>query len=95
MSSNKKMDSFNGTLKRTCDFSSFHILIKIYLACRVKIGLKKYLKVNFKHTCYLFLLNHPKNAIIILHTTIVEKSLYVDHLQVGCITTIHYTFQGQ
>jgi hypothetical protein len=37
-------------------FHFFHILIKIYLACKVKIGLKKKLPINFKPTCYLFLL---------------------------------------
>jgi hypothetical protein len=35
-------------------FHLFHILIKMYLAFRVKVGLKKYLLVNFKPTCYLF-----------------------------------------
>jgi hypothetical protein len=39
---------FNGTLKCTCDFSPFSYLIKIYLACRVKLGLKKIFANQFQ-----------------------------------------------
>jgi hypothetical protein len=35
-------------------FHVFHIIIKVYLACKVKIGLKTKLPFNFKNTCYLF-----------------------------------------
>jgi hypothetical protein len=37
----------------------------------------------------------PRKYIKILHITIVQKSLYNDHLQVGWIRTFHYMFQGQ
>jgi hypothetical protein len=35
----------------------FHILIKKYLAYRVKVGLKNIFTNKLKPTCYLFLLN--------------------------------------
>ncbi len=47
----------------------------MYLTCKVKIGLKKYLPINFKPTCYYF---YYTKKIQILYLTYYKTDIGID-----------------
>jgi hypothetical protein len=70
-------------------FHPFHILINVYLAFTMKIDLKKYLPINFKPICYLFLLYY---IFQILYSTYHKPNVGIDVFKMKDKKTFQFTF---